>query len=277
MRRTLHLLALLVACLMIDESAPATVVIINFTKDRIVVAADSLSLNITTGDRDYSYCKIAAFQGQVLFTSVGGLRFTDTNSKSVVWDNLPMAREAARAASNNGRGNIDVQTAVINWANAVKRRFEGIPMPELREAFRANGGQLTAGAFIGPQLSFRAATVGFVENPANPIHYQIFDELATCWPCGQETGEKICAAGRHFDVAEKFCSQRKHGAKISIRARLHKGSKAAKLAAKIVELIIDAHGETAKDVGGSIDVVTISKDGRITWNARKPICSEDQE
>lgn len=277
MTKAAHLIISLVAYLVMSQSSSATIIIINFTDDKIVVAADSLSLNITTGDRDYSYCKIAAFQRQVVFTSVGGLRFTDTNSNSVVWDNIPMAREAARVSLQGGGKNVDVQTAVINWANAVQRSFDGISLPELKNASRANGGQLTAGAFVGPQLSFRAATVGLVENSLHPVQYQIFDELATCWPCGEESEEKVCAAGRHFDVAEKFCAQRKRGAKLSIRTRLHKGSKAAKLAAKIVELTIDTYGDTAKDVGGSVDVVTISKDGRITWNARKENCPENQD
>lgn len=275
MRKTASIL--LVVYLAVAQSSYATIVVINFAKDRVVVAADSMSINQTTGERDYSYCKIAAFQRQLLFTSVGNLRFTDPKSNSVVWDNIQLARESARASQQGGGKNIDVQTAAINWANTLRDQLNGIPLLELRNVSRANGGQLTAGAFIGPQLSFRAATLGLTENSSYPVQYQIFDELATCWPCGDENGEKVCAAGRHFDVAEKFCSQRKRRARVSIRTRLHKGSAAAKLAAKVVELTIDTYGDTARDVGGSVDVVTILKDGRITWNARKENCPDNQD
>jgi hypothetical protein len=88
-------------------------------------------------------------------------------------------------------------------------------------------------------------------------------------------------AGKHADVAKKFCAQKKRegkiGDKISVRTPLKAPTQAAELATKIVELTIDAYEKTAGDVGGLVDVVSISRDGTVTWHARKSSCPENQD
>jgi hypothetical protein len=88
-------------------------------------------------------------------------------------------------------------------------------------------------------------------------------------------------AGKHADVAKKFCAQKsradKIGDEISVRTPLKAPTQAAELAAKIVELTIDAYEKTGGDVGGQVDVVSISRDGTVTWHARKASCPENQD
>jgi hypothetical protein len=42
-------------------------------------------------------------------------------------------------------------------------------------------------------------------------------------------------------------------------------------------LTIDAYEKTAGDVGGVVDVVSITRDGTVTWHARKSSCPESQD
>jgi hypothetical protein len=58
---------------------------------------------------------------------------------------------------------------------------------------------------------------------------------------------------------------------------LQAASASTELPVKIVELTIDTYGKIAKDVGGAVDAVTITKSGGITWNARKNNCPENQD
>lgn len=269
------------------QISSGTIIVLNLAKDEIVVAADSRSLEDSGGAPDDSYCKIAALRHQFIFVGVGSVRYTKVQPASVVesWDSADVARSAVQNAKEGMTIDDTYMDGVISyWATILKSNWNSFCAFNRAKCVKntALTGlgiqliQLTAGIFIGAKgLFVRAATIDYnndVTKLLNPVDYST-GKLSQCWPCGQ--GEQICAAGNHIDVAVQFCSERKPEAKLSARTALTRADTHAILAATIVEKTIDTYGSTAGDVGGRVDVVTITKDGKITWNARKRNCPEN--
>jgi len=277
MRKSVFVFIALMAHPASTQVNSGTVVIINFAKDQIVVAADSLTNNPETGP-DYSYCKIATFDHQLIFTSVGHLSMAKLAKP--LWNNTDLAREAVRAVRRPNNRAVKLDSVVEHWAKALKNRWSGIDRDWVSATANATHGQLTSGIFVGKGLIVKVAVIYF--DPANlpdPVQYMIVDGSSspTCLPCGQLNGEQVCVAGHYPDVGVKFCSARKYGDRIDIRTPLRKASISTELAVKIAEVTIDTYGQTVKDVGGKVDAVTITNDGSITWNARKKNCPDNQD
>lgn len=227
------ILALLMTYPTCAEISSGSIVIFNFTKDEIVVAANSLATHHDTGTPDYSYCKIATLGHQLIFTSVG--RAMATLPGRVLWDNTALAGEAFRSAKKGVRGEVDLNDVVDLWARSVKSHWVTIDWARIADLSRTNNGQLTAGVFIGKGLAYKVVALSY-NGVLDPAKYTVANTIDGCWPCGQLNGGMVCGAGHHLDVAAKFCSERRHGDKIIVRTRLKGASEGAKLAIKIVEI-----------------------------------------
>ncbi len=275
MRKRSLIFVVLMSYSTLAQVSSGTIIITNITKDKVVVAADSLSNRVLDHRRvpNYSQCKLEALSHQFIFTSGGNTAWWDHDA--IAWDNFVLARNAIRSAKKGEHGAIDLDDGIRLWASDVKSHWDRIDRQRVAELAAAYGGQITAGAFIGKELTLRVGMIYFnASNMLDPIQYRIGRGDVNCWPCGQLEGSKICGQGIHLDVASKFCSERKHGDRIDVRTRLQEADESTKLPVKIIEMSIDTYG-TTKDIGGSVDAVTMTKDGRITWNSRKANCPEN--
>jgi hypothetical protein len=256
-----------------------TIVIFNFTEDKVVVAADSLAGNEETGIPDDSHCKIAAFGHKFVFASVGSSGWSNSRGLGPVhgWDNIDLAKQVFHSGDD-----IDLTKFSSLWGTEVKNRWGIVNRLDPQRAMNiaaANDQQFTSALFVDKKLRARVVLIRYNRSsPSDPIEVAIGEEkdLSNCWPCGQLGNSKICAAGKHLDIAAGFCSKRKHGDAIPISTRLRKADKSAELTTEIVELTNAAYERTAKDVGGKVDVVTITKDGTIDWLSRKSNCPDNQ-
>jgi hypothetical protein len=261
-----------------------TIVIFNITEGQVVVAADSRGINEDTGIANDSECKIATFGHKLIFTGVGNARRTSSSIFDPVksWDNTEIARNIFLSYASL-RGNTRIKTISSAWGDIVADnwrlfyRWYPTVVPHL--AYKTGG--LTVGTFMEADegtIYLKGARIIFDKTIASsdPISVQL-GELGDCWTCGQGNKGKICALGKHLDVVTKFCSERKKNDNISVRTPLTKANAHTELAVKIAELTIDAYEKTAGDVGGKVDVVTLTNDGSLTWNSRKPNCRENQD
>ena len=257
-----------------------SVAVFNLTKNEFVVAADSLAGNEDTGVPDYFHCKIATFGHEFIFFVVGNAGWSNSRGGGFIqsWDSTELAR-----AVFHGSPKPELDNIAIQWANDVKSHWDrlyGFSQQQAKNIAASNGGQFTSGVFVTKRLATKVAIIRYNFNrPIDPIEVLLGDStnLTDCWVCGQLPGSKICAAGKHLDVVANFCASRKHGDKIEVRTHLQAASASTELPVKIVELTIDTYGKIAKDVGGAVDAVTITKSGGITWNARKNNCPENQD
>ena len=259
-----------------------TIIIFNFAKNQLVVAADSRGVDFNTGKPEDLECKIARLNHKFIFASAGSVRFSSTLPNTVPsWDNTTLAREAVSNAAEKKR-EIDVEAVANEWADAVRdhwNSFCSLSPLSCARLTEARNGLLTSGMFFKARdnkVSMDAAEFFFdISALPAPIHYYMGSKMVDCWSCGEGPSEKICAAGSHIEVAAKFCSERKYHSKINIRTHLKGATNQARLAAKLIELTIDAYGVSSGDVGGPVDVATLRKDGSIRWNAIKKTCPEN--
>jgi hypothetical protein len=114
---------------------------------------------------------------------------------------------------------------------------------------------------------------------SNPVTYDVGNRAQSSEPCGQ--GQYVYAAGEHLETVSKFCSDPNVRDKIVLHMALKRADEVTLTTAKIAEAVVDAYSTTLNgkpgDVGGPIDVLTVTKDGEIFWNARKPECPGNQK
>jgi len=284
MTKNIFILISVIAYPAFAQFESGTIVILNQSKNQIVVAADSRAVHENVDVLDNSHCKIAALNHQIIFTSTGYARYTKLPIDAMEsWDNVELARDAFHHAAKRKNGDVEVEAIADYWAKSVRDHWDSLyrlnrfSQSRVIKLAEANHGQLTSGVFIGAKgLFLRAAVISFdATNLINPIDYRVGETLTACWSCGQRERGTICAVGSHLDVAAKFCSRRKMGPKLSVNTPLIGANERTKLAVKIVELTIDAYGKTSGDVGGNVDAVTITR-GSIAWNSRKQNCPANQ-
>jgi hypothetical protein len=132
-----------------------TSIIFNFSKNQVVVAADS---RITGGDPtmgpNNSQCKIVAFKRDLIFTSTGMGSYTKLPYGDTIesWDNFALAVDAERTVPKSKMGDVYMGEVRAKWGETVGNHWVSLykvqPLKVLRTA-ETNGGSLTTGIFIG--------------------------------------------------------------------------------------------------------------------------------
>lgn len=285
MKKYLFIFVMLLASAAFAQITSGTIIILNFTKDRLVIAADSRGVNTDTWVPHDNECKIAEVDQRLIFTSVGNARRKRSSGPDPVngWDNAETTRAAFRSVRQLPTEEAQTRTIAKTWADAIAANWQSLYRSEPEKVTRVlskNGG-LTVGAFAEANMGtiyFRAAQIRFDQSRASvgdPIEPEFIERLSDCWDCGD--GNRICAMGKHFDVAAKFCAQTKANDRIKVRTQLKGANRSVKLAVKIAELTIDAYAKTPGDVGGMVDAVTLKNNGSISWNAIKQSCHDGQQ
>jgi hypothetical protein len=201
------------------QADSGTIIVINFAKNEVVVAADSRAIRQDTGVPDNSFCKVAVFRHQFIFASVGASRFLDRTTGKTLWDNNDLAREAVRASSIHDRQVSDLYAAAVDWAQAVKSHWDE-HREDAKKTPGPRGGQITAGEFMDKTLAIEIGEIRFdAENEFDPIRENIgLPPNDRCWPCSADgQTSRICEAGKHADVAKKFCAQKNAKARMETR------------------------------------------------------------
>jgi hypothetical protein len=252
-----------------------TIVIINVSKDRIIVVADSRGTNEDTGTRNNCECKIFVLGNRMVFTNVGNARraalFDADPVKS--WDNTKLAKEVFLHYEDT-TGERRVLTISTAWGYAIASDWQLFykAYPTVVPNLASERGGLTLGVFIeadGGTLYIKGARVKFTPaNKDDPISTEIGDPGLS--NCGE--ANRVCALGKHLDVASRFCGERKPHDELRVRAKLDEPNDDVRLAVKLVELTIDCYEKTPSAVGGDVDVLTLKNDGKIIWNHRKSNC-----
>jgi hypothetical protein len=260
-----------------------SVVVIDFAKDHLVVAADSRSRYGINGPINDSTCKIAAFNHQVIFTNVGYSAYTKISLLDPVesWDNIEEAYSIIRSLPQSAVGDAQVENIATAWAQDITAKWR-VAYQAHREDItlwaEQNKGQLTAGAFAevkNGRVYFRVAVIVLDVAAIEPIRFVLIKNPDDCQACGQDQGKHVCMGGEK-EIGQKFCSTRKSNSTISVRTTLKESSRDVILATKLVEITIDAYRKTNGNVGGHVNAVTLQSNGRIAWNSN-PDCRKNRD
>src|SRR4029077_17580065 len=267
-----------------------TVAVIYYSKDKIIMAADSRALNENAPPSD-SECKVAALYGKIIFVSSGAAVYEKGSRGDRVgsWTNTEENRRAYDAASLLYATSHDrVVGAATEWGKSISSHFQSLFFwhPE-KIAFVTQGGSgILTRALIGGlddsgNLILVQTLVMFKGQPSpalfpNPYPYPLAVGPAPYPVTNVVSCRGYCAIGE-IEVEQEFVNLTSERAKKE--AKEWKPPKRAKTAdydilrtRRLVELTIEYH---AGDVGGSIDIVQMDKDGRVHWYAIKENCSEN--
>jgi hypothetical protein len=191
----------------------ATVVILNFTKDKPVVAADSRGSHHASGAvPDDLECKLIQFHHKLLFTSSGAVGYLSPSPSVASWDNVTVAREAVQAATKQDLGKVNMATVSDLWAETIVQNWQtqfGIDREQVIEEAEVGHGVFTVGFFAQArdgEIDWIVEVIKLDSTRLQPITSVSTKELAFCWPCGQPSGKRLCAGGE-VDIAAQVCSE----------------------------------------------------------------------
>ncbi len=257
------------------------------------MAADSrgIARNVS-GDSppDDSFCKIAEFGHQIVFTSVGTFAHPSLLGDLVQgWTNIEVAETAiATAEMQPGEGQELLRNIAVRWANSLVSNFNSYYLWHSDDVVRLaelGKGTLTGGIFAYANKGIiysQVALITFNKNRLLPI-VALFGEIGDiddCQPCGEGEGGKICSAGE-VSIPNEFCSK---GSPRAVReaeqwAKAHlktdPGKTSTQLAVRLAELSVEY--DPTGTVGGKIDTIELWKDGTVRWVARKENCPENRD
>jgi hypothetical protein len=144
--------AVLVAAVSISPTF-ATSIIVDFTEDRIIIAADSRAIDSQKQAPRDDYCKLTVVGNNILFASAGNTAYLPHDSSDLApeWHAENDATRAFETASNH-----DLQSMGMNWATSVANHFKFLysinPRKVEEDVARQNGG-FVLGLFAGTDTS----------------------------------------------------------------------------------------------------------------------------
>lgn len=253
-----------------------TIGVVYFTKDKVVVAADSRGLVGNTPPDD-TVCKIATPHGQIVFVSSHAMGYRNSGLDLVKpWSNVEEIHQAYDTASLLYSSRHDrIIGSAIEWGKSISSHFQSMLLwhsEQVIEVARTGNGILTR-AMIGGvnddgSLLLVETIITFQEGVLqypSPITHTL------------ECPKSYCAIGE-VEIEQEFVNLTSKRAKKEARKwKPPKKSNPADFdilrAMRLVELTIQYH--EGNDVGGKIDAVEMDKDGSMRWFAIKDNCAKD--
>ena len=165
--------AVIVVAFGLPETLRATIVIVNLSREKVSVVADS-RVGFGDGTYDDDYCKVTVLADGLVFAATGiSGQSKDRDYDSPARGNWSARQEARRALEQYKKVNDPAsQTGKLNamatmWGNAMQRRLQAAMRVNgniLQR--RTNGGRLTQGIFAGMEQGQAAVvTVDLVYDP----------------------------------------------------------------------------------------------------------------
>lgn len=255
-----------------------SLVVAYYSKDEIVVAADSRSTRRPNGPPEDCYCKVAAVHGRILFASAGVAESFPERSPYPIpkWSNLEEARRAFDIVQTESPGEVQLDKIANRWGATIVSYWEAGARSgshAARQIAEKNNGIITQ-AFWGGFDKYKRPVVLFTEVRFDPLSES---------PIAHRTVPLEGPPNDFFAFGETELV-RKQFKGISDKAKVA----AARLkppncfdprfprvlrAVGLINLTITSGKEPS--VGGAVDAVRLGSDGSICWVARKSNCRED--
>lgn len=254
-----------------------TVAVVYFTKDKIIMAADSREL-VRNVPQDDTACKVVAPRGEMVFVSSNYIGYRNAGVGDPVdsWSNNEEIHRAYNtvALSHSSNQSRIVETA-LEWGKVVSLHFQSLLFlhPEkLNEVVRKGSGVLTIaemGGLDSDGALIRLETeIKFKEGASPPV----FPETTKFTDCPKS----YCAIGE-IEIEQEFVNLTSERAKEETKSwRPPEKSRPEDYdmlrTMRLVDLTIKYHDG---DVGGRVDAVQMDKDGTVRWFAIKENCKKD--
>jgi hypothetical protein len=250
------------------QSITGTVVVIGWSRTKIVIALDSRGFDDNEKYRD-DICKIVRLDDHSVFTAAGNI--IHAHNGRALWNAQKEAIRAFQVAQNTGTQRL-LKSAARNWGGhmvaainqALKEDPAGSKLMLDKSIFLTGvflGFENDSTAMYQVEIIFDSSTQQAKENFYTEHHTTTIEFGALG---RNEIVNEVVADKTHFAKTE----QRRWAAaerSISIKDR------DVRWAIRLVQLTMEYHPQKA-DVGGPIDAVEITRRG-IRWVDRKPGCN----
>jgi hypothetical protein len=256
-----------------SQISSGTVIIFQLIHNKFIVAADSRGIFKRVPDD--TYCKIAAFDQQVVFAVSGGPSYVPGNPDTApAWSAIEETGKAITVtASKKQRDSVSrVNSIADTWASSMITNWWTLNLihPEMVGQYAAGNGSLTTGIFA-------AASHGSVSLTARAILLK--DGVMTVVRLDEDCRTGPCVSGMP-DIFAEFILGKTERAKKEAQTSLSLPKGMSREMAHIIRLVdLTIMYDPTKVVGGPIDAVTLSGNGNIHWakGHRKNQCPEKQK
>jgi len=260
------------------EVQSGTVIVVYFSQDKLIMAADSRS-GFTDRANSDEICKIIAPNHKFLFAVAGIAAATDKTNSFLTWDGQDEARRAydkTIGAFSEAPPDL-IERIATSWGQTIQQNIVRLYFSDIatfKSRLKQPKGMLSLGVFGGrnPNGSLRLITaeIDYDESFLPPIRLTV-----TTQSCVENVN--ICAFGEVSVPAEyvNLVSDRakKERAGWDPSPAFPKEDWDILRVIRLVDLTI-AFDKTGR-VGGGIDAAQISQDGTLRWYQRKENCRED--
>jgi hypothetical protein len=284
MQKTLLIFVLVVGGFSNAQAGHGTIIILDFAKDKMAIAADS---RIIFEDQppDDSFCKIEVFRHRIVFTQAGSIGYKRGGLDPFPgWYNAKLAQRAVKEMANPDKDpDVEIKDVASIWANSLAfywNRVHRSNRDAVIQAAKSGAGLITMSVFAEARNgAIHWRTVGVGLNPtADPPVQAFTGEMHDCWRCGD--GEKVCAMARPVIPAE-FCAQSTKRAKDEAAQWKPSPELAGKVARETLHAVRLVDETIALDpiggLGGKVDALELHNDGTINWVFRKQNCPENED
>jgi hypothetical protein len=258
-----------------------TIGIMFFNQNKVIMVADSRVLAVGAHvPPDDSACKIATLNNQIVFFAANVSGFSiDTSRFSPVepWTATGDIRRVYKTLSEKNPKEIWVGAVADEWGKFESQRLRGLYEFEPRQVIAATDNGILTVAYVGGidvpgyLIAFQVnITFDNIRRP--PVQYRVEPIL-----CGSAQG--CYSAAGQTDVFTEYTGFRSDRAKLESLS-WNSGRAFSRTfqpkdldiirTIRLVDLTLAFH--KGSDVGGKIDAVELSRDGKIRWFARKQNC-----
>ena len=249
------------------QSVTGTVVVIGWSRTKIVIAVDSRGYDDNEKYRD-DICKIVKLDEHSVFTAAGNI--IHAYKGRALWDAQKEASNAFKEAQKTDNPRL-LKTAARSWGDHMVLRInQALKEDPAGSKHMLDKGIFLTGVFTGFENGSTAMyQLEIVFDPAIQRAKQNFytehSTVTVQWGAlgRNEIVSEVVAAKARFAKAE-------HRKWIAAERNIPQRDRDVRWAIRLVQLTMEYHAQKA-DVGGPIDALEITRRG-IRWVERKPGC-----
>jgi hypothetical protein len=273
-KSTMFWLAAVLASIGASATADGTTIVVGFSKDKVVIAAESRA-----GDEDRLYndnaCKITALNDRLLFTVSG--RYIDRTHGVLGWDAAEQAKTAfSRVSKLPLEFYLAVDVASI-WQELLAQNIsDHIRATELASLepnrIYVDGWFLGLSPMGNIQAAYaRIATLAGVYPPRLYSPPVVEGEVLDAMRFTVQGEGRAQFVEFLNDTSARAKAERSNTIRLSRTWPPEEAD--ARMAMRLVELLVK-YADHPEDVGGPVDAVELKKSGTIHWIQRKPNCKD---